>query len=155
MKKAVRSIFVICLLFVGGSVVYAQNYGLEATAGAAGLQRGDVPTLAGSIIGTALSMIGVLFFVLMVYGGFLWMIARGNEEQVRKAKDTIIEATIGLIVVLSSYAITNFVFSSLQASGSCVQRGSGPDISGCASYTTRTSCQAPNDDGSASPCEWR
>ena len=65
------------------------------------------------IIKTALSFLGVLFLILMIYGGFLWMTARGNEEQVTKSKNLIIAAVIGLIIVLASYAISSFVVGSL------------------------------------------
>ena len=65
------------------------------------------------IIKTALSFLGVLFLILMIYGGFLWMTARGNEEQVTKSKNLIIAAVIGLVIVLASYAISSFVVGSL------------------------------------------
>ncbi|MFA5937370.1 MAG: hypothetical protein WC822_05870 [Candidatus Paceibacterota bacterium] len=99
-----------------GTALAVEDYGLGATAGAAGLQRGNVSELAGNVIGTALSMIGVLFFILMVYGGFLWMTAKGNEEQTKKAFNTITAATIGIVIVLASYAVTNFVFTSIRSS---------------------------------------
>lgn len=120
-------------------------YGLEQTAGAAGLGEGsrypsDVPTLIGNVIGTALSMIAVIFFLLMVYGGFLWMTAHGDSSQVDKAKDTIIAAVIGIIVVLASYAITNFVFNA--TGGSPQQAPTSPpgnpgaqQLTGCCIYT--------------------
>ena len=54
------------------------DYGLTATAVASGLKSygKDLPTLVGNIIGTALAMIGVFFFILVTYGGILWMTAR-------------------------------------------------------------------------------
>ena len=56
-----------------------------------------------------MAFIGVIFFVLMIYGGFLWMTARGNEQQVEKAKDLIISAVIGLIIIFAAYAITMYL----------------------------------------------
>jgi cysteine-rich repeat protein len=101
----------VSILFFAPSVV-AEDYGLGATAGAAGLTKygNSVPTIAGNVIGTLLSMISVLFFVLVLYGGILWMTARGNSEQTGKALNTIIAATIGIIIVMGAYALTNFVF---------------------------------------------
>ena len=94
------------------------DYGLGDTAKAAGLKNETpVPVIIGNVIGTALSMIAVIFFILMVYGGFLWMTAHGNTDQVKKAQDTIIAAVIGIIIVLASYAITNFVFQSVGSGG--------------------------------------
>jgi len=68
------------------------------------------------IIKTVLSFLGVLFLVLMIYGGFLWMTARGNEDQVTKSKNLIIAAIIGLLIVLASYAISIFVINALSSS---------------------------------------
>ncbi|MBT3817156.1 MAG: hypothetical protein HOG08_02305 [Candidatus Magasanikbacteria bacterium] len=100
-------------------VTAAGDYGLKGVVeGTPELKRTtDVRVLAGTVIGSALSMIGVLFFILMLYAGFLWMTARGDEGQTTKAKDTIIAAVIGLIIVLSSYAVTRFVFQSVEGGG--------------------------------------
>ncbi len=90
--------------------------GLQETARKAGLipATGDAPVsgpgaLAGTIIGYGLAFVGVIFFVLMLYAGFLWMTARGNEEQVKKAQELIQSAIIGMIIIFLSYVITNFV----------------------------------------------
>ncbi|MBI4811909.1 hypothetical protein HY798_00435, partial [Candidatus Falkowbacteria bacterium] len=45
----------------------------------------DIPTVSGQVIGAGLAFIGILFFILMIYGGILWMTAQGNEQQVTKA----------------------------------------------------------------------
>ena len=63
----------------------------------------------GQIIQTALSFVGVVFFLLMLYGGFIWMTARGDETQAKKAKDIIIMATIGMVIILLAYAATTLV----------------------------------------------
>ncbi|EKE07479.1 MAG: hypothetical protein ACD_18C00070G0001, partial [uncultured bacterium] len=90
------------------------NYGLDATANSAGLPMNkDLPGVIGNILGSALSLISVLFFGLMIYGGITWMLARGKSENTQKALDTIIAAVIGIVVVLAAYAITNFVFSNV------------------------------------------
>ena len=83
----------------------------------------DVPSAIGSMVGLALSFVGLAFFVLMIYGGFIWMFARGNDQDVQKAKDLIQAAIIGLIIVLMAYAITMFIGNALtEGSG-----GSTPD----------------------------
>ncbi len=105
-------------LFQSG-IVSAEDYGLGATAQEAGVPTNrNLQQLAGDIIGTALSFISVVFFMLMIYGGFLWMTARGNSDQEGKARDTIFGAVIGIIIVLAAYAITSFVFDNLGPSGS-------------------------------------
>lgn len=66
-------------------------------------------TKVGQIISVALSFVGVLFFILMIYAGILWMTASGNEQQISKAKGLLINAVIGIIVVFSAYALTAFL----------------------------------------------
>ncbi len=72
-------------------------------------QSVDVSITIGKIVGAILSFVGVIFLILMIYGGFTWMMARGNEQEVAKAKEIITNAVIGLIVVLSAYAITAYI----------------------------------------------
>lgn len=97
----------------------------------------SIPELIGSIIGTALSFVGVIFFLLILYAGFLWMTAFGNEEKVTTSKSIMEHAAIGLIIVLSAYAISKFVFGSLPGGGG--QPASTPEagVKGCC-FNSRT-----------------
>lgn len=64
-----------------------------------------------SLVATFLSLLGVIFMVLMIYGGYNWMTAAGDEAKIDKAKDTIRAAIIGLIIVIAAYGISVFVIS--------------------------------------------
>lgn len=66
-------------------------------------------TKAGNIVGTVLAFVGVLFLLLVIYGGILWMTAAGNEATVTKARTLIINSVVGLIIVLAAYALTSFL----------------------------------------------
>ena len=66
-------------------------------------------TIVSTVITMVLGFMGAIFLVLAIYGGYNWMMARGNEDMVEKAKKTITNATIGLIVVLSAYAIVRII----------------------------------------------
>lgn len=68
-----------------------------------------LPVIIGTVIGTMLGFLGVVFLGLMVLAGYNWMTAQGNEEQVEKAKKNIRQAVIGLIVVLSAWSIWTFI----------------------------------------------
>jgi len=61
-------------------------------------------------------VVGVLFFVMVVYAGFLWMTAAGNEERITKAKNIFSGALIGLIIVMTAYVLVDYVFEILQRS---------------------------------------
>jgi uncharacterized membrane protein len=80
--------------------------------------------IAGLLIKTVLSFLAIIFVVLLVYSGFQWMTAQGNEDKVTKAKETIVRAVIGLVIIIAAYSITAFVFSRLNEAGG----GSGPGI---------------------------
>lgn len=68
-------------------------------------------SMIGSIVSIFLGLLGVIFVILTVYAGWEWMSARGEEAQVTKAKDTLWRAVIGLIIVVSAYAIWGFVYT--------------------------------------------
>jgi len=113
----------VCVFFLLVSQAQAQNVtdavnGLNSTAqkvGAFSSQTGGsfnntfLTTQAGNIIGIVLSFIGILFLGLIIYAGIMWMTAAGNEQQVTKSKDLIVNAIIGLIVVFAAYAITAYI----------------------------------------------
>ncbi|MFH1173150.1 MAG: hypothetical protein V1692_01310 [bacterium] len=69
--------------------------------------------IVGAIIKTALSLVGVIFLILIIYGGFLWMTAGGKEDQIKKAQNIIQNSVIGLAIVLAAYGITYFVIEQL------------------------------------------
>ena len=65
--------------------------------------------ILGTVAKTVISLLGVVFIGLVIYAGYNWMIARGDEEKLNKAKDTLKRAIIGLIIVVGAYAIWNFI----------------------------------------------
>lgn len=90
------------------------SQGLEETLNQGSLRSAltpmsDVKSGVGSIIGTVLSFIGVIFLVLMIYAGILWMLSEGNEEKVKKAKGILTASIIGILIVFSAYALTAYL----------------------------------------------
>ena len=69
----------------------------------------EVETVLGTVISTALMLVGVIFLLLMVYAGILWMTAKGDEGQIDKAKNIVTAAVIGLVLTVSANAITALV----------------------------------------------
>ena len=76
--------------------------------------KGDLPTVVGGIIFAILSLLGVIFVVLIVYAGFKWMLAQGEEQKIKEAQSLITQSIIGLAIVLAAYAISYFVINTLQ-----------------------------------------
>ena len=74
---------------------------------------GNIFSLVQIVVNAFLAIIGVLLLIYLLYAGYHWMTARGEEEKVEKAKDTITRAIIGLIIVVGAYAIWAFIFYQL------------------------------------------
>jgi hypothetical protein len=70
--------------------------------------------LISGIINVLLSLLGVVFLILIIYGGYTWMTAMGDETKVKKAKQVITTASIGLVIIILSYGIASFVFYGLE-----------------------------------------
>jgi len=75
-------------------------------AGYEGVSTYSFPHAIGRIIQVFLSILGVVFMAYIIWAGYLWMIARGDEEKVTKSKAIIRGSIIGLIIVLAAYIIT-------------------------------------------------
>jgi hypothetical protein len=96
----------------------AGGFAKEA-AGTAGVDtQSTLESRVASIVNCLLSLIGIIFLMLMVYGGYIWMIARGDEAEATKAKNIITMGVIGMAIVIAAYAITFFVVQRLIAGAS-------------------------------------
>jgi len=97
--------------------------------GTTGLVKADPRIIIANIIRVILGFLGVVFLSLIMYGGFLWMTAGGTDEKRLKARKVLASAVVGLIIVISSYAIVSFVVSRLgEATGVVI--GTGEDVGG-------------------------
>lgn len=95
---------------VGESII--QN--LAELSGLLGLPESNDPaTIITNLIRLALGFIGIIFVVLVLYTGVLVMFSGGNEEQIAKAKKTFFNALIGLIIILMSRSIVEYVVTLL------------------------------------------
>jgi len=104
------------LYFVFGTeVASAQLDNLADVGAATGLGNEDPRIIIARIIRIALGFVGVIGVILVMYGGFLWMTSKGDPTKIEKAKQILINAGIGTVIILSALAITQFVLSSLLA----------------------------------------
>ena len=79
----------------------------------ASLGSEDLTATIGKLISALLSVLGVIFLLLIIWAGFTWMTAQGDPKKVDKAKDILITSVVGLIILLSAYAISTFVIDQL------------------------------------------
>jgi len=80
---------------------------------ATGLGSTDIRTTIAKIIRVAMGLLGIVAVVIVLIGGFKWMTAGGNDDQVGEAKKWIFSGVIGLAIILSAYALTTFVINQL------------------------------------------
>lgn len=78
-----------------------------------GLGDADLQVTIGALIKTVIRFLGIIAVVVVLYGGFKWMTASGNDEKVAEAKRILIAGLIGLAIVLTALAITNFVIGQI------------------------------------------
>lgn len=90
------------------------NYGLNEFSDVDIGKSEDLKATIARIINIALGFLGILAVVFILYGGFMWMTAAGNEEQVGKARKMIVQAVVGLAVIFAAWVIANFAISQLQ-----------------------------------------
>ena len=129
-KKTIRTVLILFFIFcININFAFAlgplKDYGpmvgqVDKAADKGGFDTtvvGDgIGVIAANLIKAFLSILGIIFLILIVYGGYIWMMSRGNEQEVEKAKQIIQRAIIGLIIIVAAYVITVFVFSGLEGS---------------------------------------
>jgi cytochrome b subunit of formate dehydrogenase len=110
----------LCLFFLfllaSHSALAKENlFGLVGTAAGVFGEEGNAPPMVkiAVILGRAMkavfSVLGSIFFLVIVHSGFIWMTARGSKERVERARNKMAHATIALIIILSSYALSNYI----------------------------------------------
>ena len=80
------------------------------------IKEENIVSIIGQFISIVLGFTGVVFVVLILYGGWLWGTARGNEEQVQSAEKLIRNAVIGVIIVFATFTISRFVINAINVS---------------------------------------
>lgn len=108
--------------FIATPVLAASSFqsGLDKAAPAE-LKAGepDLSVIIGNIISGVMSLVGALLLVYLLYGGFIYMTAGGDETKVKNAVSIIKNAVIGIVIIALSYAIATFVVGQL---GSATQK---------------------------------
>jgi len=77
----------------------------------------DPQTIIANIIRALLGVVGSLALLVFMYGGFTWVISQGNEEKIKKGKDMVIWASLGLAMIFFSYAVVTFIVNALIGAG--------------------------------------
>lgn len=101
------------LALAQGGSLNANDLGVNAIQSDLKLGGGDVRTTAARLINVALGFLGIIAIVIVLIGGFKYMVSGGSEEKTAEARKLIVSGIIGLAIILSAWAITSFVISQL------------------------------------------
>ena len=82
---------------------------IENIGGCLGLGNADLKQTVMNIITYVLGLLGLIAVIMILYGGFTWMTAGGNEDKIDTAKQIISAAAVGLVIILIAWAIVTFV----------------------------------------------
>ncbi|SRR6056297_1647796 len=128
MKKYFTVLIFILALIVNLSLVFnfalagdaasdIAKQGLQTTADEANISVSNTSPVAaiGKAINILLSVLGVIFLIVVLYGGVLWLTAGGEAENVKKARRMLIEGAIGLIISLGAYSLSEFIVRNFQS----------------------------------------
>jgi hypothetical protein len=103
--------FTLPALAAGG--LTANDLGVNAIQSEIKLGSGDVRQTAARIINVALGFLGILSVIIVLLGGFKYMLSGGSTEKTDEARKLIVSGIIGLAIILSAWAITGFVIGRL------------------------------------------
>jgi hypothetical protein len=118
MKKALISVSSLALYGLPAAALAqlgnTTNFGLDQFASTTNLGT-DLPLIEtiARIINILLGFLGVLAVLLVLWGGFKWMTAAGNEDSIGEAKKLMAAGVVGLAIILAAFAVASFVVNQL------------------------------------------
>jgi cytochrome bd-type quinol oxidase subunit 2 len=89
----------------------------KAFENSSGLAVGSIGETTSIVIQAFLGLLGIVFVILIIYAGFTWMTAGGDESKIEHATALLKNAIIGLVITIAAYSITYFVFNALNSTG--------------------------------------
>ncbi|MFA5129711.1 MAG: pilin [Patescibacteria group bacterium] len=96
----------------------AVDLGIFSVGNSINLSAADPRTVIVNFINLALQFVGILVLLMVLWGGFLYMVSGGNEEKTKRATAVIRNAFIGAVIILCAWGIVRFTLTSLlQATG--------------------------------------
>jgi len=116
MSLVAYSFLILC--FFTPQITYALNCPQEKCTSAVCLPNPicarNITELALQIMRVMLGLVDIAALVMFIVGGFRFMVSMGNTEKIKKAKDTLLWAVVGILLITFSYSLMQFIFDSVQ-----------------------------------------
>jgi len=142
-KKQIYFIFLLLVLFCSFCIArnslawsFSDISGFTSTtASEAGISQTETAPMVAKIITAVLGIVGALFVILFIYGGFIWLTSAGNDEKINKAKKILSYAVIGVVIVAAAYTISTFIANAI-FTGTAPTQGTGTGTTGANDCTS-------------------
>ncbi len=111
-KRIIICLVLVAFLALMASPVLAASASESArktVEGIGAIKTDPLAAYAGTIVKAILGLVGVIFVILIIWGGMIWMLSAGDSSKISKAKSMITWAVLGLIIIFAAYSITIFV----------------------------------------------
>lgn len=128
-KNHILSFLLLTIIFSLGFVFSTFSKSAQADLGLLQMQQGldeiaapygdnyakrDIRIVVANIIKEILGVLSLLFIGLIIFAGFKWMTAGGNEEKVKSASKLLSNAIVGLLIILASWGLSLFILKALR-----------------------------------------
>ncbi len=110
-KVAINFVLIIAVFLLFYHFALAQDLGTNYVkeTGLKSAKGQDIRVLIVNVVRYLLTFVGIIAVSMIMYSGFLWMTSEGDAEKVGRAKKTLINSSIGLVITVSAFAIVTFV----------------------------------------------
>jgi len=118
MKKMVGKIFLILMLVIIPITCFGEGYngfGLNSENLKDKFGTQDLPSIAGNAIKVFIGLSATIMLIMILWSGFELMFSSGKTEKTKRAIDRIVWTSVGVIVIISAYAISQFVINQINS----------------------------------------
>lgn len=96
-----------------GVLFFAHKTSAQTTSLPNPLKTNDIRVLIGRVINASLGIVGAIALLMFVIGGYYWLVSGGSAKQIEKGRNTLVWASIGLVVVFGSYILVGYILQAL------------------------------------------
>ncbi len=116
-KKILSSLFIVFSLFCVGINCNAakNNFGLDYidNNGSNVFSKADVPTIVSNVIKIIMGLSATVMLVVIIITGIKFLTSGGDSGKTKQALNTIKNASIGIILIVAAYSLSQFIINNI------------------------------------------